>query len=1478
MPDFVRLQVLPGAPVPLIGLHSSGAQVGDVSVQPLPLPALPPIDAASLRAALPLPIRIALAQLARVHGAAPLTLWLDLQVSAVAAWPWELLSADDGAPPFACTPELPLARAFPALAAPKPRGTGPLHLLVCSATPHTAQPFDATRLRQQLRDLAAAHQQSIHLELLEHTSATTLRASLAQADVDVIVFLTHGRPGELVLEDAQGDAEPVTSGDLALLLRRIPAVVLASCDSASFAPGGDTLATALLRAGVSGVVAMNGAMPFEAAAAFLPALLASLSSGEALEVAAARGRQQIVAQYGSAAGDCVLPVCYQRTPGRPLIQLALTRGVQQLTTRAATPKVSELLTTGAAGGALGLLAVFALQPLLAPLLAAGATGAVLSAATGLLADLGLDVFAGYFGAALGEQWRRAGKPPAGDEVAQLLRDVAVQHADAAAQLAALSHDSGALRQTVDQINRGVTGHEVLLRGLGLDLARHGAALDTMRDDLRAGLAPIYREMLGLREDVRTVAVGVAQVRDISAETRAGVQDLRERLDADEQARRAREQALLDAYLDALLLQYQPVSLSRFVELKKGSGESVVRQLYLEDVFVALTTGHAVRLPTRRSSYSARTVSRALRMVERRSAEHVPPHVVRTLQYLPVQEGPGEDDEAARIWLATALDIADRHERQGRAGLEKLPPDTLLAVQLMRPELVVEAIAPRASGMQPRVILLGDPGSGKSTALRYTTILLAQALRGLRPLDLTGWRAPRLPLLAPLGTLAKHFAAGGDDTAALRVLIAETLEGGGARPRAGLAALLPRLWSEAILMLDGLDELSGAPGSGNTPSPRERAAVAIRALARELPDTPIVVTSRVLPYRAPAGEAWRLPDGERWREREVRPFAFGQVRHFVSRWYEASLTTPEAAPARAAALIAELEANPALRQAIAPAGLGAEREPPASPLLLTMLTILHYNRDGRPLPPERDELYEKLVDLLLHRWEPRRSDPVYEREDLLRRLNIAGLKGSTEPLRRVLHEIAFKAHESAQRGGDGRGVIDGDTLTGRLGRYFRETLECSPAEVDEKVAIFLDVLRDDAGLLSRLGDNTYVFPHLTFQEYLAGCYLADRESPADAAYERWRGADADRWREALLLMSGRLRQTNSAAREGVRWLKRLARERFPLGDELRPKEAAQRQRDALLAADCYEVLGRRTRIDREQWEEVEALLQASFVAALPAARDQATYLLPRERNRLGLALAQLGDPRPGVCTLPAGLDDPYWAAPIPAGTYPIADGQARVRLNAFRVARYPVTVWQYRQFVDAGGYQDEQWWTPEGKQRRKQLWPPHRWGNPDWTADNQPVVGVSWYEAMAFCTWLNALTTLPAGWRIRLPSEAEWEVAATWDAAARATRAWAPPEGELWQNVAEAEIGRTSVVGLFPQGASPCGALDMAGNVWEWCSSSYEGYPEQAAELRDNFTTGDYDVPLRGGAYYLQNARSGWGARDWDDPYDLDLVWGFRVVV
>lgn len=296
------------------------------------------------------------------------------------------------------------------------------------------------------------------------------------------------------------------------------------------------------------------------------------------------------------------------------------------------------------------------------------------------------------------------------------------------------------------------------------------------------------------------------------------------------------------------------------------------------------------------------------------------------------------------------------------------------------------------------------------------------------------------------------------------------------------------------------------------------------------------------------------------------------------------------------------------------------------------------------------------------------------------------------------------------------------------------------------------------------------------------------------------------------------------------------------------------------------------------------------AALPqqAARDVAVLVAgliedPRaaleERLRAAWLTARLGDPRPGVATL-----EPAWCGPFPVGEYPLGDGNTRVRLGRFRIARYPATVWQFRQFYEAGGYDDERWWTPQGwqwRQARPVPTQPYRWNDPHWTADNQPVSGLSWYEARAFCAWLTQRGA-ELGWlrpdrQIRLPSEAEWEVAALWDPQAGVMRSWQPPEGKIWQNVQEAGIGRTSPVGLFPQGACACGALDMAGNAWEWCASRYDDYPRQAVRLIDDFSSDDWGPALRGGAYYLQNALSGTVARQVARP-SSGGGFGFRVVL
>jgi formylglycine-generating enzyme required for sulfatase activity len=277
-------------------------------------------------------------------------------------------------------------------------------------------------------------------------------------------------------------------------------------------------------------------------------------------------------------------------------------------------------------------------------------------------------------------------------------------------------------------------------------------------------------------------------------------------------------------------------------------------------------------------------------------------------------------------------------------------------------------------------------------------------------------------------------------------------------------------------------------------------------------------------------------------------------------------------------------------------------------------------------------------------------------------------------------------------------------------------------------------------------------------------------------------------------------------------------------------------------------------------------------------------------RAARLVERIGDTRPGVYSL-----EPVWR-PFPAGRYLIGGqrdtfngvelASQRVTIGDFQIARYPVTVRQFRRFwEDPRGYANRGWWTPQGWawKQEQAVTQPYRWGDRDWMALNQPVAGVSWYEAAAYCAWLTQRRR-EEGWLrqrqvIRLPSEAEWEIAATWDPHTRQPRPWRPPRGALWQNVVEAGIGRASPVGVFPEGASPTGVFDMAGNVWEWCSSRYADYPQGAAQVQADFVLNESGPAVRGGAYNIQNELSGWSARTWYFPslHQYNFM-GFRVVL
>jgi len=294
---------------------------------------------------------------------------------------------------------------------------------------------------------------------------------------------------------------------------------------------------------------------------------------------------------------------------------------------------------------------------------------------------------------------------------------------------------------------------------------------------------------------------------------------------------------------------------------------------------------------------------------------------------------------------------------------------------------------------------------------------------------------------------------------------------------------------------------------------------------------------------------------------------------------------------------------------------------------------------------------------------------------------------------------------------------------------------------------------------------------------------------------------------------------------------------------------------------------------------EAAIRAALgQAAIDAAPYELTWIVP-EAPPVG------GEPTATPAPRPAW--EPAMVA-VPAGPFlmgssaddPMADDNERpqhsLTLPAYWIGQTEVTNAQFRPFVEGDGYTNRDYWTADGWAWKKKLGrtQPRYWDDAEWNGDQQPVVGVSWYEAVAYVRWLSAQTGHP----FRLPSEAEWEKAARGSNG----RIW--PWGNSWAeglaHTQEAGRERSMPVGSYPEGVSPYGALDMAGNVWEWCATAWgKGYPyavedewtvsylEQQAEFR----------VLRGGSWYDEQMYARGAYRNYDDARgNVILIVGLRV--
>jgi formylglycine-generating enzyme required for sulfatase activity len=768
----------------------------------------------------------------------------------------------------------------------------------------------------------------------------------------------------------------------------------------------------------------------------------------------------------------------------------------------------------------------------------------------------------------------------------------------------------------------------------------------------------------------------------------------------------------------------------------------------------------------------------------------------------------------------------------------------------------------------RLVLLGDPGSGKSTFVSFVALCLAGEALGSPHAGLALLRSP-LPnddddvddheeeeeeepqpwdhgALLPVRVVLRDFAAQGlpavRQKATARHLwefIAGTLADASL---AGCADFLHKHLQKkgGLILLDGLDEVPEAE------SRREQIREAVEDFVRTFGKCRVLLTSRTYAYQ---NQGWKL---QGFAEAVLAPFSDGQIERFVYRWYAHSAAVGKLAAADAEGKAAHL------REAIF--GRAHLRELAGRPLLLTLMACLHAWR-GADLPEKREELYAATVELLLDRWENHRVIRDREGKRVLLQPSLGQyLEVGKDKVRQVLEELAFDVHATQ---GDLPGTADvaeGD-LVSRLMRL-RRTPETNPA-------VLVDYLSQRAGLLVPRGVGVYTFPHRTFQEYLAACHLSVEDFPTAIA-ELGRN-DPDRWREVVLLAGAK------AARGTPASVWQLARElcyREPDDPESGPADAWGAHLAGQAVAEAVDLSRRISPANQQQLD----LLRRWHVHLL------GSDLFPaRERALAGKTLAKLGDPR---------FDPERWLLPrepllgfveVPAGPFLMGEGkqQHEVTLPAFFIGRFPVTVAQFRAFVEQSGYEVHPL-AIEG-------------------VANQPATAVSWEDAVAYGRWLTEKLSELAQRRpgagsegqafwgplahgelsVALPSEAEWEKAAR--GIDGREYPWGEEPDPERASYDESGIGEPSTVGCFPRGESPFSCEEMSGNVWEWTRSLWGkdwdkpiGFPYDPHDGREDPVASGPRV-LRGGAYFGGSSFVRCAVRAWDDA-SRDGYVGFRVVL
>ncbi len=782
-----------------------------------------------------------------------------------------------------------------------------------------------------------------------------------------------------------------------------------------------------------------------------------------------------------------------------------------------------------------------------------------------------------------------------------------------------------------------------------------------------------------------------------------------------------------------------------------------------------------------------------------------------------------------------------------------------------------------------LLVIGDPGSGKTTLMKYYALrCLDKKHKGWRDLGLESERGI-MPIFFPL----RDILLDGDTGQPLP--LSDNLAEWARRRDLGVSAGRFRLWlrdRQTLVLLDGLDEI----GDKET---RKKVCRWITEMSQGYSETArFVVTSRATGYRKLDGIELQLPH----LRADIMDFSPGQQQDFLEKWFRAVCTSrPRPSGTGAAAWRRGQEEEADRRSRLITAFLNREenrtvRDLASVPVLLNIMALLW--KDQEYLPRSRAALYDAALNYLLeHRDRQKDIDPALPAREARWALAPAALWMQEELRRDEAPKLQF--HRKVQP--------ELDTM--------------NTQSIAEEFCFFL---RDRAGIIADYDREHYIFRHKSFREYLAGLQ-AVREAGKEERVEVLAGYLKDEW------WTETLRFFMAEADAGVfdrfmdfffasqlSWsltdhqqdlLQRLVREAprkkiDSLVRRLHGRGDVGLQRHYIL--DCLKTVGTPAaytairEADKSGWPEILIRRSLEVVAEAEA-----------EKEFKGL-LKNLPQPGGPFETLPATFRAPFEGGveyiKIPGGIYTYSDTKKLVTVPGFYMCKYPVTNKRYRNFIKylegkreklgerlprerfvekllaygetLSGFEkyigtDEKEWPGKFRSEYDE--------DKQFNGDDQPVVGIKWYAAGAYCFWLScleaaftgdsALDNLPGPDRLyRLPNEQEWEWAAGGEPdGSMREYPWSADKGGPTPELANygSNVGATTPVGRYPEGATPQGLMDMAGNVWEWMENYWDKKGGAPA--------------LRGGSWGLHDSLLRCSARGRYHPHDWDLIVGLRVL-